>query len=317
MEEVHKEVCTQNHKFKSENKKMDSIYKMEIVWANVIRFTILHLIGFVGIYQCFFAKSQTNWFHMGYYWISALGITAGAHRLWSHKSYKASLPLKAILACLSSMSYENSVFEWARDHRVHHKFSDTDADPHNSKRGFFFSHIGWLLCRKHPQVIVQGKKIDLSDLLNDPVVMFQHKYKYTFMAVFTFILPTVLPVLLWNESFWTSYCICILRYVLVLHATWSVNSFAHFFGDKPYDKSIQPSENPFVAFFAVGEGFHNYHHTFPMDYSTSEYGLKLNFTTLFIDAMHLLGLAYDRKKMSQQIIEARSNRTGDNSRKNK
>jgi len=68
-----------------------------------------------------------------------------------------------------------SILDWSRDHRSHHKYSETNADPHNSNRGFFFSHIGWLLLRKHPEVSRKGKGIDLSDLYADPVVMFQHK----------------------------------------------------------------------------------------------------------------------------------------------
>ena len=70
---------------------------------------------------------------------------------------------------------QNSIYEWARDHRVHHKFSETDADPHNAKRGFFFSHVGWLLVKKHPDVKVKGAKVDLSDLKADPVVAFQKR----------------------------------------------------------------------------------------------------------------------------------------------
>ena len=62
-----------------------------------------------------------------------------------------------------------------RDHRQHHKFSDTDADPHNASRGFFFSHIGWLMVKKHPEVLRKGSAVDMSDLTNDPLVMFQKK----------------------------------------------------------------------------------------------------------------------------------------------
>ena len=67
---------------------------------------------------------------------------------------------------------QNSIYEWVRDHRVHHKFSETDADPHNSNRGFFFSHVGWLMTKKHPDVINKGKQIDMSDITSDPVVQF-------------------------------------------------------------------------------------------------------------------------------------------------
>lgn len=76
--------------------------------------------------------------------------------------------------CLSS-NPQNDIFEWARDHRVHHKYSETDADPHNAVRGFFFAHIGWLLVRKHPDVIEKGRKLNLGDLLADEVVQFQRK----------------------------------------------------------------------------------------------------------------------------------------------
>ena len=77
---------------------------------------------------------------------------------------------------------QNDIIEWARDHRVHHKFSETDADPHNAKRGFFFAHIGWLLVRKHPDVKAKGKDLNLSDLLADPVLRFQRKYVFCLIS---------------------------------------------------------------------------------------------------------------------------------------
>lgn len=71
--------------------------------------------------------------------------------------------------------WQNTIWEWTRDHRQHHKYSDTDADPHNANRGFFFSHAGWLMMRKHPAVIAKGKNIDMSDVEADPLVRFQRK----------------------------------------------------------------------------------------------------------------------------------------------
>lgn len=75
------------------------------------------------------------------------------------------------------------MIEWARDHRVHHKYSETDADPHNALRGFFFAHIGWLLVRKHPEVKEKGKQLDVSDLMDDPILRFQRKYNTFKVAV--------------------------------------------------------------------------------------------------------------------------------------
>ena len=82
------------------------------------------------------------------------------------------------------------------------------------------------------------------------------------------------------------------------------------YGMKPYDTSIGPVENMGVSVLALGEGFHNYHHTFPYDYSTSEWGMRLNLTTAFIDTMAALGLAYDLRRPSPKVLEARILRTG-------
>ena len=71
--------------------------------------------------------------------------------------------------------FKSFIYEWVRDHRSHHKFTDTDADPYNAKRGFFFSHVGWLLIKKHPDVKNKGKTLDMSDLEADPIVMWQKK----------------------------------------------------------------------------------------------------------------------------------------------
>ncbi len=78
--------------------------------------------------------------------------------MWSHRSYKAKWPLRLILALSQTLALQRDIYEWAADHRVHHKYSETDADPHNAKNGFFFSHIGWLLVEKHPEVIKKGIK---------------------------------------------------------------------------------------------------------------------------------------------------------------
>ena len=212
------------------------------------------------------------------------------------------------------IAFENDIYEWSRDHRVHHKYSETDADPHNAMRGFFFSHVGWLLSKKHPAVMVKGKSIDCSDILADPLVRFQRRHYLKLVALFAFVLPTLLAYYGWNESLITSFAICgVLKYLVTLHATWLVNSAAHMWGNKPYDKHIGPSENNFVTVGAIGEGFHNYHHTFPFDYAASEYGIKINLTTLFIDSMAKIGWAYDRKTVSQEIIRQRKLRTGDGS----
>jgi len=101
-----------------------------------------------------------------------------------------------------------------------------------------------------------------------------------------------------------------MRYIWVLHATWLVNSAAHLAGEKPYDKTIGPAENSVVSVLAMGEGHHNYHHVFPFDYSTSEWGYSLNLTKIYIDFWAWLGQAYNLRTTKPETIAARARRTG-------
>lgn len=281
-----------------------------IVWPNIVKFIILHGFGLYGL-SLLPSMSLASWiFLLSCSFFSGLGITAGAHRLWTHRTYKAKYPLRLFLTVANSMAGQNSIFVWSRDHRLHHKCSETQADPHNANRGFFFSHMGWLLVRKHPAVMKTGKTINIADLEADSMVMFQHRNYIPCFLLACFVLPTLLPNLLWGESLVTAYFVAVFRYVFVLHSTWLVNSAAHMFGMRPYDKNIGPAENRLVSIMAIGEGFHNYHHTFPYDYGTSEWGFKLNMTTMFIDSMAVLGQAYDRRTASPATVAARAQRTG-------
>ncbi|CAH1246188.1 SCD5 [Branchiostoma lanceolatum] len=239
---------------------------LEIVWSNVVILVLIHLGAIYGLFLLPSARVYTLLWVVFCYLVSAFGITAGVHRLWSHRSYKARLPLRIFLAIAQSMTFQKSIYEWCRDHRVHHKYSDTDADPYNAARGFFFAHVGWVFLRKHPDVKAKGKRIDMSDLLEDPVVRIQM-------------------------------------------------NFAHMWGTRPYDKHINPAENVVVSLFAAGDGWHNYHHTFPFDYSTGEFGWKFDLATVFINFMAWLGLAYDLRKAPPGVVRTRAARTGDGSRK--
>jgi stearoyl-CoA desaturase (delta-9 desaturase) len=176
---------------------------------------------------------------------SIFGITVGVHRLWSHRSYEASYPVRVILMLCNSIANQGSIYHWSRDHQVHHKFSETDADPHNAMRGFFFAHIGWLLIKKHPDVIKAGREIDFSDLLEDSVVVFQKKLDPFFAFYMCYAIPAqVAHQHFWGEDFWTAFLVAgALRYCVVLHFTWLVNSVAHLCGDHPYDVVSYPAEN--------------------------------------------------------------------------
>lgn len=124
-----------------------------------------------------------------------IGITAGYHRLWAHRAYNASKPLQYVLAMAGAGAVEGSIKWWSRGHRAHHRYTDTDLDPYNAHKGFWYSHIGWMLLkpRRKPGVA------DISDLSKNEVVRWQHRWYITLLLTFGFIVPTVIPGLLWGD----------------------------------------------------------------------------------------------------------------------
>eukprot|EP00929_Paragymnodinium_shiwhaense_P049813 TRINITY_DN2511_c0_g2_i1.p1 TRINITY_DN2511_c0_g2~~TRINITY_DN2511_c0_g2_i1.p1 ORF type:complete len:694 (+),score=146.69 TRINITY_DN2511_c0_g2_i1:185-2266(+) len=232
------------------------------------------------------------------YAISGWGITAGAHRLWAHRSYKAGTPLKVFLMLANSIANQGSIYHWSRDHRVHHLYSDTIADPHDANRGFWFSHVGWLMYKKHPAVFEAGKKVNMDDLKADPFVMFQKRADPFWNLLWCFAMPAFMALYL-GDTMWNGFLVAgVLRYCLVLNATWAVNSVVHAWGTKPYNASHLTTENGWVSIFAMGEGWHNWHHAFSWDYAAAEMGAQYqwNPTKVFIDVMAIFGLAWDRKR---------------------
>lgn len=130
---------------------------------------------------------------------------------------------------------QGTAIGWARDHRTHHKFSETDADPYNAQRGFFFSHMGWILTRRHPEVYRKGKTVDISDLENDKLLAFQKRFYFPLALTFGLFLPIYIPMVCWNETFLNAFCINMTRYCYVLNIALSINSISHRFGYRPYD----------------------------------------------------------------------------------
>jgi len=232
--------------------------------------------------------------------VSGFGVTVGLHRYWAHRSFETCLPVRVGLMLCAAVSYQGGILNWCRDHRVHHEYSDTDADPHNATRGFFYSHVGWLLTHhNHPANKKATDECDISDLLNDPVVMFQYKLDPVFDLFMSFIMPGLVAKYGWDENLWDAIMVCgFLRFIIVLHGTFLVNSANHAFGDHPYDASSLASENPAVAICTMGEGWHNWHHKYPYDYAASEFGIgrQFNLSKLVIDALAAVGLVWGRKR---------------------
>ncbi|XP_047019018.1 (11Z)-hexadec-11-enoyl-CoA conjugase [Helicoverpa zea] len=290
-------------------------FKAQIRWPDLTVQVLLHLVSIYGLYLMISnqVKLLTILFALGTIYTSGFGITAGVHRLWSHRAYRARLPLRILLAILFTITGQRDIYIWALDHRVHHKYSETVADPHDVRRGFWFAHVGWLVLTPHPAA--ENRRIALrptcADLLADPVVRLQKKFFIPLFALLNIALPIWVPWYCWSETLVNSFVISfVTRFTITLNIAFSVNSFAHMWGNKPYDRFIKSVENSLVSLAALGEGWHNYHHVFPWDYRTSELG-KLNISTGFIDFFARIGWAYDLKAATYDMISKRAQRCGD------
>ncbi|XP_051154965.1 acyl-CoA Delta-9 desaturase-like [Leptopilina boulardi] len=305
----------------------DKKFSLKEEWNSWIKhlnwpFTIFHIIShIVALYGFltfpYLTHKLTAFWAYAYYIFAGFGVAAGAHRYWTHRSFKAKLPFQIILA---AGYYSTGMFQlrrWIKLHRIHHKYTDTDSDPHNINRGFWFAHIGWFLLPKHPEFLKKLKEIDMSDINADPVVNFGDKHFVILTILLTFILPTVVPVFLWNETWYLAIISqCFMRYNFVINAISSVNSVAHMFGYKPYDRTIQPRDSKLAQLLTQGEGWHNFHHTFPWDYRGGEVSkIDFNFSLYLIKKFEQIGWVYDCKIANNELIRSVMDKRGDDSYK--
>ena len=226
--------------------------------------------------------------------------TAGYHRLWAHTSYKATLPLKIFLVAGGAAAVEGSARWWSREHRAHHRYTDTDKDPYSVRKGLLYSHLGWMVFKQNPRRI---GRTDISDLNEDPVVVWQHKNYLTCVIVMALVIPTLVCGFGWGDWLGGYVYAGILRIFFIQQATFCVNSLAHWLGDQPFDDRNSPRDHVITALVTLGEGYHNFHHEFPSDYRNAIKWWQYDPTKWFIWAAKQLGLAYDLKQFRQNEIE--------------
>ncbi len=232
----------------------------------------------LGLFAGFLAILSCNGF----------SITAGYHRLWAHNTYKAHPALKWLFALFGAGATQNSILVWASGHRRHHRHvDDNDHDPYSANRGFWFSHIGWML-RDYPT----GRQdfSNVPDLQRDPIVMFQHKY-YLWLAIAMNLLPAIAIGWwcgdVWGGVIWVGF----LRLVANHHVTFFINSLAHIWGKRPYTDSNTARDNFWLALLTWGEGYHNFHHIFQNDYRNGVRWWQFDPTKWLIYSASKLGLA--------------------------
>jgi stearoyl-CoA desaturase (Delta-9 desaturase) len=233
---------------------------------------------------------------------TALGVTVGFHRLFTHRSFATSRVLRGVFAALGSAAIEGPVISWVADHRKHHAFSDAPGDPHSphvdhgvgwrgALRGLAHAHMGWLFIHNQRG----ARKRYAPDLVADPVVSFVDR---TFIwwalgglgAAFGLgwliggTLTAALTGLLWGGA---------IRLLVVHHVTYSINSLCHYFGRRRFDTDDESRNLAWLSLLSMGEAWHNNHHAFP---TSAAHGLRwyeLDLSSLVIRGLEKVGLAWD------------------------
>ena len=231
--------------------------------------------------------------------LTEIGIGAAYHRFYAHRCYTLNKSAETVLLTLATLATQGSAVRWSCDHRMHHRFSETKDDPYSITEGFWHAHMLWLFKKPKP---VDLKRV--PDLMRNPLAVFQHKYADALSVASNILLAGLVGWIVGDYlgafvlTWWT-------RLAVSHHLTWFVNSLCHCWGSRTYSKELTAVDNYVLAVLTVGEGYHNYHHTFPSDYRNGVRWYHVDPTKWTIWTLNKLGLAGNLKRISSARIERR------------
>ena len=232
---------------------------------------------------------------------TVLAITAGYHRLYAHKTYQANLLYQFFMLALGAAAFQQSALKWASLHRTHHQYTDTERDPYNIKRGFFYAHMGWIL--------FYLRSVDYSnvkDLAEHKLLMHQHRHFQGWAMIFGIAVPLLIGGMS-GQIFEAALFGVVARLFLVFQVVFFINSFAHSFGTETYGAGVSARDNWLGAILTGGEGYHSFHHRFPNDYRNGVRWYHWDPSKWLIWISGRLGWAWALKRAPEsQIIGARS-----------
>lgn len=248
--------------------------------------------------------------------LTLLGIEVGYHRLFAHRTFEASRPLAIFLGVAGSMALQGSALGWATLHRIHHRSTDRPGDPHAPEveargwlRGWWHAHIGWYFDHEKPPIDFRHFYRYGRDLLADPVLRGIDRFQALWVLL-GLLFPALAGYLIGRtaEAAWLGFLWGgPIRICAAHHATWSVNSFTHMFGRKPFDTGDHSSNLMLVALLTHGVGWHNNHHAFPGSARTGLRWWEIDTGYWFIRACERLGLAWNVKLPSSESASSRTN----------
>ncbi len=245
---------------------------IRIYWRYTIALTLVHLLALLAFIPWFFSWTGVILGVLGHFTFGMLGITVGYHRLLTHQGFSCPKWLEHGLAILGICTLQDSPARWVAIHRVHHKHSDEQPDPHSPLVNFFWGHMGWILVQNRDHRDVNCYERYVRDLLRDPFYLRLERNGlwlmiYGLHALLFLVGGFVAGWLMggtWQAGLQVGLSILVwgvfVRTVFVLHGTWAVNSFTHIWGYRNYPTSDNSRNNFWIAMLAHGEGWHNNHH---------------------------------------------------------
>jgi stearoyl-CoA desaturase (Delta-9 desaturase) len=280
-----------------------SKWHQRVDWPVTLFLLLTPLIAMVLV-PIYFAVEDVRWplvlFTILFAGATNLSITAGYHRLFSHRSYEAHPLVRAIYLLIGASAWQGSALKWSADHRRHHGKVDTDHDPYSINKGFWYAHIGWLFLKESTDPNPKA-----PDLEQDWMIRIQHKY-YIPIAIFMgFGFPAWVGYFM-GCPFGALVIAGALRITLTQQSTFFVNSLCHMLGRQTYSEDVSARDSFIVAILTHGEGYHNFHHNFQLDYRNGIRWYQWDPTKWTIRTLAFLGLAKKLKRISQQeILKAR------------
>ncbi|MDE1919663.1 MAG: acyl-CoA desaturase [Patescibacteria group bacterium] len=271
--------------------------------ATIVLFSLMVLLAVVAVPVFGFMHGYIwlDWTMFGVlYVVRALGITVGYHRLFTHRSFECKDWIRITLLIAGGWALENTARKWCSDHARHHARADQEDDPYNAKRGFWYSHIGWVLQR----TTYYSEEYTFG-LLEDWTVMWQERW-YVPIVLSGFALPFLVGYI---HGGWIRGLGCFLLagfgcVFLVLNSTFCINSVCHLWGAQPYTTSNSSRDCWWVSLITMGEGYHNYHHAFPRDYRNGPLRRNFDPSKWFVFGLSLVGLAWNLKRIPDWKREA-------------
>ncbi len=220
-------------------------------------------------------------------------ITAGYHRYFAHRSYRMSRVPQFLMAFGGTTAAQKGPLWWAANHRHHHRYSDTQDDLHSPLKGFWWSHVGWILCDKHKATDVDR----IKDFAKYPELRFINTHQW--------IGPWALGIASYLIAGWSGVIIGFFAStVLLWHATFTVNSLAHVFGRRRFATEDTSRNSALIALLTMGEGWHNNHHSYQASARQGFYWWEWDPTFYILTAMSWVGITRDLKAPSAQVLAA-------------